>query len=114
MPNHVTNKCCFKGKPKCSKCGKFSHITERCWGGKQPDNKISDIKMDHTNIAHDPKGDKQVASTSYVTQSDNNKFFTFYPWIPDSATTSHITHTKAAFLDYTPIKPIPVKGLGNI
>jgi hypothetical protein len=62
----------------------------------------------------DPQEDEPVAFTLYVTLGGNDHTFTFYLWILDSATTSHITHTKSGFHDYTPIKPTPVKGLGNV
>ena len=108
--NHATKDCHFKGKPKCGKCRMFSHKIKDCRGS---DNKSSYPKQEHANIVRDPQEDEPVASTSYVTKSDNNKPSYFYPWIIDSATTSHITHTKLAFIDYTPTKPIPVSGLGK-
>src|SRR5271163_640443 len=81
---------------------------------KPSSNKSFIPKQERANIMRDPQEDEPVASTSYVTKSDNSEFFSFYLWIIDSATTSHITHTKSAFIDYTPTKPIPVSGLGNI
>lgn len=112
--NHATKDCCFKGKPKCGKCGMFSHKTEDCRVRRKfGDSKPSYPKQEHANIMRDPQQDEPVASTSYVTKSGNNEPFIFYLWIVDSATTSHITHIKSVFIDYTPTKPIPVLGLGN-
>ena len=112
--NHAMKNCHYKGKPKCSKCGMFGHKTEDCKGRRKfGDNKPFYSKQEHANIVCDPQEDKPVASTSYVTKSDNNEPSYFYLWIIDSATTSHITHTKSAFIDYTPMKPIPVSGLGK-
>ena len=68
--NHTTNKCHFKGKPKCGKCGQFGHTNDKYWGGKRPNNKFADAKQDRTNVAHDPQEDEPVASTSYVTLGD--------------------------------------------
>jgi hypothetical protein len=104
----MMNNCCFKGKLKCGKCGRFSHWTEKCWGGKKPD-----TKQEHANVTCNPQEDEPVSSTSYVTKSDNNNSFKLYLWIVDSATTSHITCEKSAFIDYTPMQPIPIAGLGN-
>jgi transposase-like protein len=106
--NHAMKDCHFKGKPKCDTCGRFSHKTKKCWGRKKPN-----IKKEHANIVHDPQEDEPVASMSYIAESDNNNHFEIYLWIRDSATTSHITHIKSAFIDYTPMQPIPIKRLGK-
>ena len=39
--NHVTDKCKFLGKPKCTVCHKFSHMAKDCWnrpGKRRPEN----------------------------------------------------------------------------
>ena len=53
-----------------------------------------------------------VANTSHVSEV-NEDSVSFYPWYADSATTSHITHEWSAFINYKPIKPIPIYGLGK-
>jgi transposase InsO family protein len=53
-----------------------------------------------------------VASTSHVSEVNDDSPF-FYPWYADSATTSHITHERSAYIDYKPITPKPIYGLGK-
>ena len=53
---------------------------------------------------------------SYVTSpvlSQNDDIVSFYPWYANSATTSHLTNVRSAFIDYKPIEPIPIYGLGK-
>ncbi|KAF8224310.1 hypothetical protein L208DRAFT_1312205 [Tricholoma matsutake] len=41
----------------------------------------------------------------------NEDSVSFYLWHANSGTTSHLTHTWSAFIDYMPIEPKPVHGL---
>jgi len=106
--NHTTAQCRFKGKPKCGKCGRFGHETEKHWD--KPPNIGS---KERANIAQTDIGD--AAPTAYITDVPmaESSDVDFYPWFADSATTSHITNTRDAFIEYTPILPKEISGVGK-
>ena len=97
--------CCFKGKPKCGKCGRFRHEAKKCWGGKLLPRFP---KRGCANVALDPQEDEEMeAYINNVPESfQNNDSVIFYSWIADSATISHITNQTLAFINYTSIKAI--------
>ena len=117
--NHITDKCYHKGKPKCGKCHKFGHKTQDCWGDNPPKRKGEKGKgKEKANAAkEDAKkdDDAEMSYIAYANVSDMNEDpVSFYVWYADSATTSHLTNIKSAFIDYRPINPPhPVHGLGN-
>ena len=37
----------------------------------------------------------------------------YYDWLADTATTSHVTHQREAFIDYTPMGNSSVTGVGG-
>ncbi|KAF8240196.1 hypothetical protein L208DRAFT_1234360 [Tricholoma matsutake] len=57
------------------------------------------------------------AKISYVATPNvsgiNEDSVSFYPWYANSGTTSHLTNEQSAFIDYAPIKPILIYGLGK-
>jgi hypothetical protein len=110
--NHLTSKCRFKGKPKCGKCGKFGHTTDKCWGKNLPWKK-SEKGKESANIAQKDEDAEMSYIASPNVSKMNEDSASFYPWYADSATTSHITNTRSAFIDYKPIEPIPIYGLGK-
>jgi len=110
--NHPTFKCHFKGKPKCGKCGKFSHQMEKCWGNNPPGKKAGKGKECKSAMQVEEDAEMSYVANNNVSEM-NEDSVSFYPWYADSATTSHITHEKSAFIDYKPITPIPIYGLGK-
>ena len=53
-------------------------------------------------------------STYDVCNSDgNDDHLIWYDWMADTATTSHITHQREAFIDYTPSNSSSVTGVGG-
>jgi hypothetical protein len=62
--------------------------------------------------------EEEDAEMSYVANVSpmsevNEDSVSFYPWYADSATTSHITNERSVFIDYKPITPKPIYGLGK-
>lgn len=125
--NHVAAKCFYKGKPKCRLCRKFGHTTADCWGktgsksSMQQKQKMKPQK-ERANQAHDPKDDDVmdtkeiafVAPTNVSTMNDsNNDCVSFYSWVADSATTSHITNQRSVFTEYKPLHEKRITGIGN-
>ena len=43
----------------------------------------------------------------------NDDHLIWYDWVADTATTSHITHQREAFIDYTPLNNALVTGVGG-
>ena len=43
----------------------------------------------------------------------NDERLIYYDWLADSATTSHITHQREAFINYTPLGNISITGVGG-
>jgi hypothetical protein len=112
--NHATDKCRFKGKPKCGKCGMFGHTTEKCWGKNPPEKYSGKGKgKERANIAQeDDDAEMSYVATPYVSEM-NEDTVSLYPWYADSATSSHLTHERSTFIDYKPITPTPIYGLGK-
>jgi hypothetical protein len=114
--NHLTDDCRFKGKPKCGNCGYFGHKTDDCWGDKPP--KKSGGKGKGKEQAKIAEADED-AEMSYVAEANvtdvsmNDDTVSFYCWYADSATTSHLTNTRSAFIDYKSIEPLPIYGVGK-
>jgi len=44
----------------------------------------------------------------------NDERVLYYDWLADSATTSHICNNREAFITYSPIKNMPITGVGNL
>ena len=129
--NHVTADCQNKGKIKCSLCGKFGHTEKECWRNPENKGKGCMTKSGQTNEKGGCKGNERAkvgkeptstdeedkANKAYVTHvpmDENDKVdFSTYPWIADSATTSHICTQCDAFIDYRPIPSKEITGLGD-
>ena len=111
--NHPTDKCHFKGKTPCDVCHRWGHKTEDCW---EKDSGPSKRKAKERKRAKVAKADED-AEMSYVADSNvspmNEDTVSFYSWYADSATTSHLTNTQSAFIDYKSIEPLPIYGVGK-
>jgi hypothetical protein len=44
----------------------------------------------------------------------NDEHVLYYDWLADLATTSHICNNCEAFTTYSPIKNVPITGVGNL
>lgn len=111
--NHPTSKSRFKGKPKCSKCGKFGHTVDNCWSDN-PLKKKSKKEKEHASAAQEDDDDAEMSYiASPAVSKMNEDSVSFYSWYSGSATTSHLTNTQSAFIDYKPIEPTPIYGLGH-
>jgi len=44
----------------------------------------------------------------------NDEHVLYYDWLADSATTSHICNNHKVFITYSPIKNVPIMGVGNL
>jgi len=129
-PNHDEKNCWHRDSDQK---GKRKH------GGKQPGGDAKRRKADTTNEAkeeeeddamqieevtfmteeiHDipmnPSIEGQQSNISHVTNTKtNDELVTFYDWLADSATTSHICNRKDAFVSYQPLTGKTVAGVGN-
>ena len=126
--NHVAAKCFYKGKPKCGSCGKFNHTTAECWGKEDPKSSMNKRKRkgkapkERANQAHETKDELMdtdeiafVAPADVSTMNDSNDDrISSYSWVADSATTSHITNQRSAFIEYMPLQEKKITGIGNI
>jgi hypothetical protein len=113
--NYPTYKCHFKGKPKCADCSMFGHTTEKCWGKNKPGKKFGKGKekeKEHANIAQNEDAEMSYIASPNVTGMNEDSVF-FYLWYADSGTTSHLTNERSAFIDYAPIAPTSIYGLGK-
>jgi len=134
--NYNTSECRNKDKKPCGICKKLGHKDDDCWHrdkrgkrkqeGKPKGGNAKRQKMDTTNEAeHEEDDAMQVEEVTFMTKEDNNltnhvnnimqndKPVTFYDWVADSATTSHICNQRDAFVTYKPITGKTVSGVGN-
>ena len=116
--NHSTDKCYFKGKTPCDICHKFGHKTDDCWNkesgpSKKKGGKGKVKEKESTKVAKE----EEDAEMSYIADSNvspmNEDPASFYLWYADSATTSHLSKTRSAFIDYKSIEPLPIYGVGK-
>jgi hypothetical protein len=114
--NHPTDKCRFKGKTPCDICHKFGHKTDDCWNKESGPSKRKGGKGKEKERAKVAK-EEEDAEMSYVAEAHvspmNEDTVSFYLWYADSATTSHLTNTWSAFIDYKSIELIPIHGVGT-
>jgi len=138
-PGHWTSKCQRLASNKCYNCGKYGHHTKDCWakpkkGGNNEKRKNWKEKKkgkDNNNNSNDEQTNAvmEVAFPIQVEEDNiemhnistydacnlegNDECLIWYDWVADSATTSHITHQREAFINYTPSKNASVTGVGG-
>jgi len=136
-PTHNTQDCRNVGTKPCGSCGKYGHSTYQCWKGKrkpennlfQPTNKkpkreITNVGEDAIEIVSTAREDMMDFDPSEEGQhfnfdvpvsdmSANDDRLIYYNWLADSATTSHVTNQRDAFIDFTPLTNKLVIGVGN-
>ena len=138
--SHITDNCRWLGQPKCSKCGWFGHIGADCrrqtfkWKGddkgegqpkkskKEQVNHIaengSDDDCNNNNTGKEEVNSEITFSASNAditctSASRNDDAMILYDWLADSATTSHVTNMRDAFITFTPLEK-SVHGVGNV
>lgn len=132
---HWTNKCRKNPANKCYNCGKFGHKATECWGKKKDISngnsrgrknsggeqsnvmKQSDINEEKvTFIVEKPMKEMDMCmcneNTSGITEM-NGDHLVCYDWLADTATSSHITCQRHAFVSYTPLGDTSVTGVGG-
>ena len=138
MTNHVTDDCKWLGQPKCEKCGWFGHIGLNCrrdqkrmmntkgGGGNKraKQEQVNHAVVQNDNDARDDIDNEIVFSTSEIADEcilnqcnplsveENDDLLSFYDWLADSATTSHVTNMRDAFTTFQPLIK-SVSGVGN-
>lgn len=111
--------------------GKFSHTEKECWRNPENKGKGRVTKSSQTNEKGGRKGNEHAkvgkeptsadeedeankANVTHVPMDKNDEVdFSTYPWIADSAATSHICAQCNAFVDYWPIPSKEITGLGD-
>ncbi|KAG1847480.1 hypothetical protein C8R48DRAFT_615593, partial [Suillus tomentosus] len=94
---HIEAECWFKDK-QCSNCGKAGHTKENCWskgGGKagQGPSKFPQKKrgkFDNTRIVTDFEDLNMEDQVNVSNNGDEFEKLSYYDWLADSGTTSHI------------------------
>ena len=95
---------------KCHNCRKIGHQQKNCLSKKKGKKKKKEKKgADQVNY-----GEEEI---TFLADEEHYNFNTFdacnvdvndhqliyYDWLADMATTSHVTHQREAFMDYTPM-----------
>src|SRR6202789_134191 len=118
---HWTSKCRKFDGNKCHNCGKFGHQAKNCWSKKKVKDKGNGNKKgaEKTNVGEEFitfEADEEPYNfdTYYACNADeNDNRLIYYEWLADTATTSHVTHQRQAFVDYTPMENCSVTGVGG-
>jgi hypothetical protein len=138
---HVKADCWFLTQ-KCEKCGKMGHQTEHCRGGQSTSSSgTSPNKRRNNNPQSGSSGSKKsrteeqahavIEEVPEVTKEDSAKnvdlefcvdygdddnadTISFYDWLADTCTTSHICNSRDAYESYHDLSNAKVRGVGNV
>ena len=133
-PGHLERDCRHKTK-KCTNCSKMGHMKETCWSpgggqaGKGPfrrrgpvgsRGKVSAniVEDADTTESNEDMPMEDVAFTAqdefeYVPNDEPDDRLSWYDWLVDSGTTSHVTKIRSAISDYVPLKSRRIMGISN-
>ena len=104
---------------ECYNCHKKGHMAKECWskgGGKEgqgPKARQKGRSTGGNNNRTHQAADKVNNTLMDVAYMAGLKPATKDEWILDSATSSHISNNRMAFVDYFPLKDSTVKGIGK-
>ena len=142
LMGHTTDDCKWLGQVHCHECNWFGHIARDCHrkgqGKRKPFNpkendKRKKKKTEQTNKAQEnSEGNASFSNNEYtfaVIKDDsedynfdtynvsdinaNDEHVSYYDWVADTTTTSHIVNSKDAFTSYKPLERMAVSGVGN-
>jgi GAG-pre-integrase domain/Zinc knuckle len=118
---HWSSKCRKFDGNKCHNCGKIGHQAKNCWSKKKVKDKAKEKKtggeqasIAEEYIAFQANEEQYNFDTFDACNADaNDERLIYYDWLADTATTSHVTHQRDAFIDYTPMGNTSVTGVGG-
>lgn len=130
---HITDNCRWLGQPKCNKCGWFGHLGTKCkrqpnqkrkydqGGGGQKPKKVK-REQAHATLHSDNKTEDEIVLSAEERHNfdayDPCNFeiddrLIYYDWLADTATTSHVTNMRDAFISFQSLQNTPVDGVGG-
>jgi hypothetical protein len=125
-PGHWSSKCHKFAGNKCRNCGKIGHQEKDCWGKKKDKE-----KRKGGNGGGSKKGTEEsnvgMEEISFLVNEElynfdtydacnlygNDERLSWYDWLADTATTSHVMHQREAFTTYAPMGNGSVMGVGG-
>src|ERR1700735_707137 len=135
---HRTNDCKWLGQIRCRECNWFGHKAKDCrrkGKGKRKVEANNDTtrkkQKEQTHETHEESSSKIEELTFVVDEYDTENYnfdtynsdvttteiderLSYYDWLSDSATTSHITNSKDSFITYKPLDKIAVSGVRSL
>ena len=101
-------------KKKCFNCRKEGHIKDDCWSkGGEHERKGPTRREKGGDRVNQTQGSINTSLNDVTYASQESHKFSCYDWILDLATTSHICTTREAFTNHTPLRNLPIYGLGS-
>ena len=130
---HITDNCRWLGQPKCNKCGWFGHLGTKCkrqpnqkrkydqgGGGRKP--KKVKREQAHAMLHSDNKTEDEIVFSAEERHNfdaydpcnfEIDDHLIYYDWLADTATTSHVTNMRDAFISFQSLQNTPVDGVGG-
>jgi hypothetical protein len=128
--NHNTIDCKFLGQEKCAKCRLFGHGSAECRRDKKSGAKSSAPptkkrklgqanQVEGRNPQDDEESDEGAVAFNLESYDACNSYamderVIYYDWLADSASTTHITNQRDAFINYRPLQNAVVQGVGDL
>ena len=123
---HWSSKCHKYEGNKCQNCGKIGHKAKDCWGKQKEKGKEKKKNRDNSK-KNSEESNIVEEHVTFVVDNELHNFDTYdacnadanderliyYDWLADTATTSHITHQREAFTNYTHMGNVSVTGVGG-